>query len=148
MVIMKSRIIRWFLTLIVVGVVLFILIQFVPYGHNLDNPAPRVEPKWDSEQTKALVRRACFDCHSNETAYPWYARIAPSSWLLQKDVTEARSAMNFSDWENANLSADQIIRQVEAGRMPPLTYGMMHPEARFSDIEKQQFIEGIRATLK
>ena len=63
-------------------------IQVVPYGRDQVNPPVRMEPAWDSPQTRDLARRACFDCHSNETEWPPYSRVAPASWILQRDVTE------------------------------------------------------------
>ncbi len=60
----------------------FILLQIIPYGHNHTNPPIVEEPAWDSPQTRAVVKKACFDCHSNETVWPWYSNIAPLSWLI------------------------------------------------------------------
>ena len=68
----------------------FILIQFVPFGRDHTNPPTSKEPAWDSPETKALIRRACFDCHSNETTWPWYSNVAPVSWLTQRDVNGGR----------------------------------------------------------
>ncbi len=76
----------------------FLLIQLVPYGRNHTNPPVLQEPNWDSPQTRALAQRACFDCHSNETEWPWYSHVAPVSWLVQRDVEEGREKVNFSTW--------------------------------------------------
>jgi hypothetical protein len=91
---------RWWLFR--VGVVLIgalLLIQLVPYGRDHDNPPVQSEPPWDSPDTRALARQACFDCHSNETEWPAYANIAPVSWLVQRDVDEGRAVLNFSEWQ-------------------------------------------------
>ena len=77
---------------------LTVAIQAVPYGRAHDNPPVRSEPQWDSPVTRDLVVRACFDCHSNETIWPWYANIAPISWLTTRDVDEGRDELNFSEW--------------------------------------------------
>jgi len=83
-------------------IVLFLLvgvaiaIQAVPYGRHHGNPPVLAEPSWDSPQTRVLTARACFDCHSNATVWPWYSNIAPISWLVQHDVDEGRRAVNFS----------------------------------------------------
>src|SRR5690606_30867239 len=74
------------------------VLQLVPYGQARSNPPVIQEPAWDSPRTRELAKRACFDCHSNETRWPWYARIAPMSWVLQRDVEAGRSVMNFSEW--------------------------------------------------
>jgi len=63
---------------------LLVVIQFVPYGRAHTNPPVAQEPIWDSPQTRELARRACFDCHSNETMWPWYSNIAPISWIAHK----------------------------------------------------------------
>ncbi len=76
----------------------FLLIQFIPYGHAHDNPPVISEPNWDSAQTREVAQRACFDCHSNETVWPWYSNIAPISWLVQRDTDEGRAEVNFSEW--------------------------------------------------
>ena len=75
-----KRIIGFGAAIIVGG---FALTQVVPYGRNHTNPAVVYEPDWDSPETRALAERACFDCHSNETTWPWYSTIAPISWLTQ-----------------------------------------------------------------
>jgi hypothetical protein len=89
-----GKVLRWG----AVGVlVLAVLIQFVPYGRNHTNPAVIMEPTWDSPQTRQLAVRACYDCHSNETAWPWYTNVAPVSWLTQHDVDDGRHKLNFSE---------------------------------------------------
>jgi len=69
--------------MVLAGGIVFIAMQLVPYGHAHTNPPVTGEPKWDSPQTRELAKRACFDCHSNETDWPWYSNIAPVSWLIQ-----------------------------------------------------------------
>ena len=64
------------------------LFSFVPYGRDHVNPPVGAEPSWDSPETRALARQACFDCHSNETEWPAYSTVAPVSWLIQHDVSE------------------------------------------------------------
>ena len=74
-------------------VVLAGLIQIVPYGHDHANPTVRQEPAWDSPATRAMTVRACYDCHSNQTTWPWYAHVAPVSWLLQRDVVVVQKSV-------------------------------------------------------
>ena len=78
-----------------------VAIQVVPSGHRSVNPAIIAEPAWDSPVTRALAKQACFDCHSNETVWPAYSRVAPVSWLIQHDVSEGRAVLNFSKWQGA-----------------------------------------------
>ena len=86
----------------------FLLIQLIPYGHQHTNPAVQQEPNWQDTQTRDLVSRACFDCHSNETKWPWYSNIAPVSWLVQRDVQEGRQHLNFSDWNQRHYEVDEV----------------------------------------
>lgn len=140
---MKKFIIR----LLAAFVVLFVLIQLVPYGRKHENPEVVSEPRWDSERTRELAQRACFDCHSNETVWPWYSHIAPISWLVQRDTDEGRQYLNFSDWERVR-EVDEIPEVIEEGEMPPFQFLMAHPEARLSAEEKQVLIQGLQATLR
>jgi len=70
------------ISLIIIVIALLLLIQLIPYGKNHTNPTVVGQPKWDSQQTRDLAKRACFDCHSNETIWPWYSNVAPISWLV------------------------------------------------------------------
>jgi hypothetical protein len=138
-----KKIILW----LVIGLVaLFVLIQLVPYGRNHVNPPVIKEPQWDSPQTRELAKRACFDCHSNETNWLWYSNIAPMSWLVQHDVDEGRSRLNFSEWGQQELEVDEIGEIVSEGEMPPAQYLPMHPEARLSADERQALARGLVAT--
>ena len=128
-------------------VVLVLLIQFLPYGHTHTKPPVVKEPNWNSPETRQITQKACFDCHSNETIWPWYSNIAPMSWLVQRDVDVARSRMNFSDWGRISVEVGEIIEIVSEGEMPPFQYLLMHPGARLSEQKKTRFIDGINATL-
>ncbi|GAB4317662.1 MAG: heme-binding domain-containing protein [Candidatus Zixiibacteriota bacterium] len=136
---------------IVIGVlaivfIAFIVIQFIPAG-DLTNPPITGSPNWDSPQTEQLVRRVCFDCHSNETRWPWYASIAPVSWRLQEHVEHGRKHLNFSEFDKLQRRAPEAAVEVAEGRMPPWDYKLMHPEARLSEAETQALINGLRATF-
>ena len=139
-----KKIILWGILAIVA---LGLLIQLVPLPGRGTNPAVVSEPKWDSPQTRALVKRACFDCHSNETVWPWYSYVAPISWLVYNDTMEGRSRMNFSDWNSRHPGAGEITEVIQEGEMPPAIYLPMHPTARLSDAEKQQLITGITNSI-
>ncbi len=130
-------------------VALFVLIQLVPYGRAHTNPPVVQEPAWDSPATRALAQRACFDCHSNETAWPWYTNVAPVSWLTQQHVDEGRQTLNFSEWGNSRArELDEIAEVILEGAMPMPNYLIMHPEARLSASEKQALIDGLNKSLR
>lgn len=143
----KKTLVRILVAIVAVGVLGFIALQLVPYGRNHTNPPMQAEPKWDTPRTRELAKRACFDCHSNETAWPWYSNIAPVSWLIQKDVDEGRTKMNFSEWNKPQGEARSAARNVQRGSMPPAKYVPLHPTANLSAEEKQALITGFNASL-
>jgi cytochrome c551/c552 len=124
-----------------------VLIQVIPYGHMHTNPPDTGEPAWDSPTTKALFSRACFDCHSNETVWPWYSNVAPISWLVQRDVNGGRRHLNFTEWNQPQRHAGDVAGQVKQGDMPLWFYLPMHPAARLTDAEKQTLMDGAEKSL-
>ena len=129
--------------------VIGIAIQLVPYGRNHNNPPVVSEPAWDSPVTRELAKKSCFDCHSNETVWPWYSKIAPVSWLVYWDVVEGRKHLNFSDWKGGSGKHEQpheLTKEVIEGGMPPLQYYIAHPEARLDAKAKKLLVEGLAAT--
>jgi mono/diheme cytochrome c family protein len=126
----------------------FLLIQVVPYGRAHDNPTVVSEPNWDSPQTRELAQRACFDCHSNETVWPWYSNVAPVSWLVQHDVDEGRQYLNFSEWGRGGEGeeTEELYEVIVDGKMPMPNYLVTHPEARLTDAEKAALADGLLAT--
>jgi hypothetical protein len=133
---------------LLMAIALFGLIQLVPYGRNHDNPPVQGEPSWDSPTTRALAADACFDCHSNETNWPWYTNIAPISWLVQHDVDEGRARLNFSEWGSRRQRAREIGEVVREGEMPPLQYRVIHANSRLSGQEKDALVSGLAASLR
>jgi mono/diheme cytochrome c family protein len=129
------------------GLGVIIALQLVPYGREHTNPSARTEPKWDSPQTRELVVRACFDCHSNETRWPWYSNVAPVSWLLQHHVDEGREHLNFTEFDKPQKHAHEAAHEVEEGEMPMWSYLLLHGEAELPDEEKQALMRGLEATF-
>lgn len=139
------------IVLIVVGllVVAFVVLQLVPVQR--DNPPVVSEPNWDTPETRALADRACFDCHSNETEWPVYAYVAPFSWTVARDVQAGRRVINFSDWEHVRgegRSPGEMAEAISGGYMPPANYVQWNPEAELTSDERQQLIDGLRATIR
>ncbi|MEA2237144.1 MAG: hypothetical protein QOC81_1868 [Thermoanaerobaculia bacterium] len=116
----------------------FVFIQLIP--------VPKTNPPVTGEiaappQVMSVLRKSCYDCHSNETAWPWYNHIAPGSWLLYRDVTQGRRAMNFSEWQQMpqdrqNRRRKQVWEQVAADEMPPWFYLPLHHAAKLTDANK------------
>lgn len=130
--------------IVAVAIVGFVILQFIP-GFDITNPPVTQAIQWDSPETEQLIRAACYDCHSNETVWPWYSQIAPVKWLVVHDVDEGRQEMNLST--GRRIEADEMIEQIERGEMPPRIYLPLHPEANLSAEQKAALIAGIEATL-
>lgn len=126
-------------------------LQFVPYGRDHSAPADGQPVAWDSPRTLELAKRACFDCHSNDTRWPWYSHLAPVSWRIQAHVQEGREAINFSAFrpgdEDVREAAGEAAETVQKGEMPPFDYRLAHPEARLSDSERDSLIAGLERTF-
>lgn len=132
----------------VLGIIAFVIvIQLVPYGRDHTNPLGTTEPKWDAPQTRQLAAVACFDCHSNETTWPWYSSVAPMSWLIQHDVEEGRQRLNFSTWDKPQGEARGASREVQRGTMPPSYYILLHPTAGLSADQKNALVQGLQQTV-
>ena len=136
---MTSR--RALTSAVVVLVGLAVLQMAVPARTN-----PAVDPALELTAASAprpvvdVIRRACYNCHSSETVWPWYARVPPSSWLVVSDVNEGRGQLNFSRWatynpyDRADL-LDKICQDVSEKKMPLWQYRLVHPAARLSSDE-------------
>jgi Haem-binding domain len=128
-----------------------LLIQLVPYGRSHTNPPRGPEPSWDSPRTLELARRACFDCHSGETDWPWYASVAPLSWRIQTHVDQGRAALDFTDFRperrRVARSAGDAGRAVETLRMPPNDYAWMHTDARLNAEDRRELAAGLDSTF-
>ncbi|MEI8038510.1 MAG: heme-binding domain-containing protein [Verrucomicrobiota bacterium] len=119
-------------------------IQLIPVSRT--NPPVVKELVWDSPATRALVRRACYDCHSNEVQWPWYAQVAPASWIIAHDVNSARERFNFSEISGEDR-VGVLVKRIHNGRMPPKDYLALHSAARLSEQEKSECIAGLRRSF-
>lgn len=97
---------------------------------------------------RALLDRACADCHSNRTAWPWYSQVAPVSWLVANHVRDGREHLNLSDWPGRHKPEkllDEICEEVEKDAMPLASYRALHPGAKLSPADKQAICAWTRA---
>jgi hypothetical protein len=124
-------------------VILLIVIQFIPVERT--NPPVIYKVKWDNPKTYDYAKRACFDCHSNETVWPWYSYVAPASWLVARDVLDGRKHLNFSNGKIDD--AHESSELVSNGEMPLNTYLWLHNSAKLNDTEKKEFINGLKKTF-
>lgn len=109
-------------------------IQFVPVGRT--NPPVETDIP-TSPEVKMVLRRACYDCHSHETVWPWYSHVAPLSWIVAHDVQEGRAELNFSTWNRYSAQEQmkklkESWKEVQEGAMPPWLYSTPHRQARLS----------------
>ncbi len=112
-----------------------------------DNPEGTVHIQWDSAETEALARRACYDCHSNETHWPGYSAVPGVRALVVGDVHEGRCHMNFSHWDRGNEDAWEAAEKLLDGEMPLKAYVRFHDEAKLTDAEKLALAEGFNRTF-
>jgi Haem-binding domain len=139
--------------------ILFVLVQFVPRSvFPITNPpviqADTVEARAVAltPQVAAILKRSCYDCHSNTTVWPWYNKVAPVSWLLSSDVSEARGNVNFSEWgrydaKRAAAKLQNICEQVDRGEMPLWYYTPLHPKTKLSAADKTAICAWTHAEL-
>ncbi len=135
---------------VVVTVVIGGAMQLIQVPH--DNPPANGPIQFDSPQTQALFEGACADCHTNETKWPWYAYVAPGSWLNALHVKDAREQMNLSELGampafRKDRLGEEIEMQLRSGNMPPADYQLLHPSARLTDEQKTQLIAAMKASL-
>jgi len=132
-----------------VVIILFIGIQFVPYGKDHSNPKSVAEPQWNTKKTRATFFKLCGDCHSNETTWPIYSTIAPISWLVQHDVDEGRENLNVSMWgDQKRNKGDEAAHEYKEGDMPPWIYQLPRPQNKLSQNNREEFIAGLNATFE
>lgn len=127
-----------------------IILQFIPVEMN--NP-PVTSQMPVEEKVEVVLKRACYDCHTNETVWPWYSKIAPVSFLVAYDVNDGRRHLNFSTWDDYKLKKknhklEELVEEVESGAMPMDAYVFMHPEAALSAEEKELLISWAKSQMK
>ncbi len=124
----------------------FLGMQFSAFTHEFDNPPISNEPEWPDAYTAGLARRACYDCHSNETHWPWYAYTWPMGSTIEYDVETGREVLNFSEWPS-DCCSDKLVEQmaivVNNGEMPLPYYEALHPEAQLTFAERGRLTNGL-----
>ena len=127
--------------LLIVTLLILVGIQFVPMDVPSEVPSDPKIAVDAPEEVQAVLKRACFDCHSNKVVFPWYSSIAPVSWFTKMHVKEGREHMNFSTWtsysEEKRLKYLQKIPKAIKSKMPLPSYLLIHKEAVLSDADKE-----------
>jgi hypothetical protein len=124
-------------------------IQLIPVPKNQSEKVSEADFLQTMEAPVAIqnmIKSSCYDCHSNNTNYPWYGRVRPFAWLLQKHIDQGKDELNFSTFQeySGRMQREKIrsmISQISDGEMPLKEYLWMHPEAELSDSDKARLIE-------
>lgn len=135
----------------VVLLVVFVGIQFIPANRNQSEKIPPTDFMMVNNvprEVKSILMISCYDCHSNNTQYPWYNKVQPISWYLEGHIKDGKEELNFSDFGSYSdrmqkAKMRSIISQVEDGKMPLPTYTFLHPEAELTAEEKQLLVSWI-----
>ena len=130
------------------AVLVFVVIQAIPYGRNHTNPTPTGEPQWANAATRTIVVAACYDCHSDKVKYPNYASVAPISWTIQNHVEEGRSKLNFSEFATNKRGFGDVVEVIKNGSMPPgyFTAFGRHPQAKLTQAQIDTVVAGLEQT--
>lgn len=131
--------------------VVFVGIQFVPTKQNQSNVVPKTDFLLVNNPPKnigTLLQGSCYDCHSNNTNYPWYNKIQPVAWFLENHITDGKDELNFNEWDEysnrrKNSKLKSIINQIEDDKMPLYSYTLIHKDAVLSKSEKELVINYI-----
>jgi hypothetical protein len=130
-------------------IILFILMQFLPVVGKPEvtdnNPNDLLKVTTVPENIKGILKTSCYDCHSNETKYPWYSNIAPASWFLFDHIEEGREHLNFSDWGTFSKKKklhklDELTEMIEEDEMPLASYTLIHRDANLDAQQKEAVI--------
>ena len=134
----------------------FVVIQF--FDIERDNPEFNQEDdlmtvEKPPAEVQKILRATCYDCHSNETQWPWYSYIAPASWFVKQHVTDGRDNINLNFWgeyelEDRAYMIKEMIEEVEEGEMPLPGYDIMHPDARLTNEQKEVLFKWLRSIQK
>jgi hypothetical protein len=135
----------------VVLLVAFMGIQFVPTERNQSDVVPKTDFMLVNsvpDHIKSKLQTSCYDCHSNNTQYPWYNKVQPIAWFLEDHIKEGKAELNFNEWDSLSNRRKKsklrsIIKQIENDEMPLDSYTLIHREASFSEAEKQELIQWV-----
>jgi len=128
---------------------LFVGIQFIPTKSNINKVVPKTDfllVNHVPNNIKLVLKESCYDCHSNNTEYPWYNHIQPIAWFLENHIYEGKAELNFNEWDNYSLrkkrsKLNAIKNQIKDNEMPLASYTFIHKAAKLSDVEKKELMD-------
>ena len=137
--------------IVIVLLVAFVGIQFIPTTRNQNETVPQsdfMQVHRVPEAIQEKLQTSCYDCHSNNTQYPWYNKIQPVAWFLEDHIKEGKAELNFNEWDSLSSRRKasklrSIIKQIESGEMPLDSYTIIHKDAEFSEEEEENMINWI-----
>lgn len=137
--------------IVLVLLVAFVGIQFIPTTRNQSDTVPSTDFMVVHNVPETIQKKlqvSCYDCHSNNTQYPWYNKIQPAAWFLEDHIKEGKAELNFSEWDSLSSRRKSsklrsIIKQIESGEMPLDSYTLIHKDAKFSEAESEEMINWI-----
>ncbi len=137
---------KFFRILIILLIAIFVVIQFFQPEKNRGEitKAHLLEQGVVDDEMKTVLKNACLDCHSNQTTYLWYHQIAPVSWMINQHITDGKAELNLSEWGNWEPldqigALDKMADEIKSGEMPLKPYVLMHPKAKLTEEQKEQF---------
>merc|ERR1712098_407836 len=135
----------------IILLVAFVGIQFIPTTRNQSDTVPETDFMLVNnvpENIQNKLQVSCYDCHSNNTQYPWYNKIQPVAWFLEDHIKEGKAELNFNEWDSLSSRRKSsklrsIIKQIESGEMPLDSYTLIHKDAKFSEAEAEEIINWV-----
>tara|TARA_R100000544_G_C2223709_1_gene59201 strand:+ start:1208 stop:1660 length:453 start_codon:yes stop_codon:yes gene_type:complete len=135
----------------IVLLVVFVGIQFIPSSRNQSDSVPETDFMLVNDVPENIQKKlqvSCYDCHSNNTQYPWYNKVQPVAWFLEDHIKEGKAELNFNEWDSLSTRRKtsklrSIIKQIENGEMPLDSYTFIHRDAKFSEAEAEEIINWV-----
>ena len=135
----------------IVLLVVFVGIQFIPSSRNQSDSVPETDLMLVNDVPENIQNKlqvSCYDCHSNNTQYPWYNKVQPVAWFLEDHIKEGKAELNFNEWDSLSTRRKtsklrSIIKQIENGEMPLDSYTFIHRDAKFSEAEAEEIINWV-----
>ncbi|SRX54837.1 MULTISPECIES: heme-binding domain-containing protein [Aequorivita] len=142
--------------ILIILLIAFVGMQFVPTRRNQSNIVPKTDflvVNNPSKNVNTILQESCYDCHSNNTDYPWYNKMQPIAWFLEHHIKEGKDELNFNEWDTyserrKNSKLNAMIHQIEDEEMPLYSYVLMHRDAEISKDERQTLVAYLRILKK
>ncbi len=140
-----------FKIILLILLIVFVGIQFIPTKRNLSEIVPNTDFMIVNNvpnSIKNTLQTSCYDCHSNNTYYPWYNKVQPVAWILESHIEEGKAELNFSDWNTYSnrrkkSKLKSIVSQIEDDKMPLISYTLIHKDAVLTQKQKTEIIDWI-----